>query len=277
MGYNSFLRSPKKEEQQVPDATHVTEFNDTEESYAHGGDQIDLMDELEGILGFENEEKFPGNNKIHGHLSWEWDFMDLESGFHNEEEEDEEDEREQKLVYNTGKYFEEESEYDSLQDVAVKKEKLGFWEDDEKQRVSLNLNLNYQDVLDAWSDRRPLWADDSSISMASNGYYMGEVPVMEEERTRREASVLRYKEKRQTRLFSKKIRYQVRKLNADKRPRLKVCPPPHHSSFIIISFLSFFLSLLLLLYYMYYIMYSNLDITDCYFWLLQGRFVKRVS
>ncbi|KAK3009240.1 hypothetical protein RJ639_015112 [Escallonia herrerae] len=50
---------------------------------------------------------------------------------------------------------------------------------------------------------------------------MGEVPVMEEEKTRREASVLRYKEKRQTRLFSKKIRYEVRKLNADKRPRLK--------------------------------------------------------
>lgn len=51
----------------------------------------------------------------------------------------------------------------------------------------------------------------------------GEVPVMEEERNmRREASVLRYKEKRQNRLFSKKIRYQVRKLNADKRPRFKV-------------------------------------------------------
>lgn len=44
----------------------------------------------------------------------------------------------------------------------------------------------------------------------------------EETSTRREASVLRYKEKRQSRLFSKKIRYQVRKLNADKRPRLKV-------------------------------------------------------
>lgn len=56
-----------------------------------------------------------------------------------------------------------------------------------------------------------------------NMVQMGEVPVMEEERsTRREASVLRYKEKRQSRLFSKKIRYQVRKLNADKRPRLKV-------------------------------------------------------
>lgn len=38
----------------------------------------------------------------------------------------------------------------------------------------------------------------------------------------REASVQRYKEKRRNRLFSKKIRYQVRKLNADRRPRMKV-------------------------------------------------------
>lgn len=38
----------------------------------------------------------------------------------------------------------------------------------------------------------------------------------------REASVKRYKEKRQNRLFSKRIRYQVRKINAEKRPRLKV-------------------------------------------------------
>ena len=38
----------------------------------------------------------------------------------------------------------------------------------------------------------------------------------------RQASVLRYKEKRQSRLFSKRIRYEVRKLNAEKRPRMKV-------------------------------------------------------
>ena len=40
----------------------------------------------------------------------------------------------------------------------------------------------------------------------------------------REAIVLRYKEKRRNRLFSnsKRIRYQVRKLNADQRPRMKV-------------------------------------------------------
>lgn len=38
----------------------------------------------------------------------------------------------------------------------------------------------------------------------------------------REASVQRYKEKRRSRLFSKTIRYEVRKLNAEKRPRIKV-------------------------------------------------------
>ena len=37
----------------------------------------------------------------------------------------------------------------------------------------------------------------------------------------REARVSRYREKRRTRWFSKKIRYEVRKLNAEKRPRMK--------------------------------------------------------
>lgn len=37
----------------------------------------------------------------------------------------------------------------------------------------------------------------------------------------REARVSRYRAKRRTRLFSKKIRYEVRKLNAEKRPRMK--------------------------------------------------------
>ncbi|KAL3526115.1 hypothetical protein ACH5RR_014487 [Cinchona calisaya] len=51
-----------------------------------------------------------------------------------------------------------------------------------------------------------------------------EVVVAREEESKagqREACVQRYKEKRQNRLFSKRIRYQVRKLNAEKRPRLK--------------------------------------------------------
>ncbi|KAJ6315318.1 hypothetical protein OIU78_018746 [Salix suchowensis] len=182
MKYNSFLRSPKKEEQEVPD-TVVTQFSNVKEE-AYGNGEIDVTDELEGIFGIEHDEML-SNDNMFGRLSW--DFMDLED---------------------TGKVIKEES--------------IGFGDGDEKGVcLNLNLNLNYQEVMEAWSDRAPLLAADHSLPMASNDNYMGEVPVMEEDRTRREASVLRYKEKRQTRLFSKKIRYQVRKLNAEKRPRLK--------------------------------------------------------
>ena len=38
----------------------------------------------------------------------------------------------------------------------------------------------------------------------------------------RKARVNRYREKRRNRLFSKKVRYEVRKLNAERRPRIKV-------------------------------------------------------
>lgn len=72
---------------------------------------------------------------------------------------------------------------------------------------------------------------------------------------RREASVMRYKEKRQNRLFSKTIRYQVRKLNAEKRPRIKV---PNYSLTIF--------------------PYHELDVdhvSNNFLTFLQGRFVKR--
>lgn len=203
MRYNSLLISPKKEEQQVPD-TILTKFSDAKQVYGH--EDMDIM-ELEGFLGIEeeDEEKIPGKSMCGaGHLNW--DFMDWEEEFPLGEEEDEQL-GEQK--------FNEEDHYGKV----IKREDFGFGDGNEKM-MSLNLNLNYQEVLEAWSDRGSLWADDCSLSF-KNTSYMGEVPVMEEEKTRREASVLRYKEKRQTRLFSKKIRYQVRKLNADKRPRLK--------------------------------------------------------
>ncbi|TXG74461.1 hypothetical protein EZV62_003040 [Acer yangbiense] len=225
MGYHSFLISPKQEEQQVPDTINDTEFVDIKDikesssttTYDDANKEMDIniMDELEGIWGIDDESEenlSRSESKVvlqGSHHQLNWDFMEWE-GFLEEEEQEEEEEEE-----------EEESDF------IVKKENIDFWVADDdhekkKKKKCLKLNLNYQEVLDAWSDRGPLWADDCSLSMASNGSYMGEVPVMaEEERTRREASVLRYKEKRQTRLFSKKIRYQVRKLNADKRPRLK--------------------------------------------------------
>ncbi|KAJ9128414.1 hypothetical protein P3X46_035059 [Hevea brasiliensis] len=85
----------------------------------------------------------------------------------------------------------------------------------------LLLKLNYDGVLDAWSDRGSPFSDDLWGSEGNDfSAKLAEMDIFSENGIR-EASVLRYKEKRLTRLFSKKIRYQVRKVNADQRPRMK--------------------------------------------------------
>ncbi|KAJ4912032.1 CCT motif family protein [Raphanus sativus] len=109
---------------------------------------------------------------------------------------------------------------------------------------SLALKLDYEQIMEAWPDKGTLYVDGEPPQTvpdlhASTDVYTGggdagnlwAVPEMEMEmemetteslwRGHREASLLRYKEKRQSRLFSKRIRYQVRKLNAEKRPRVK--------------------------------------------------------
>ncbi|XP_022755482.1 protein CHLOROPLAST IMPORT APPARATUS 2 isoform X2 [Durio zibethinus] len=84
-----------------------------------------------------------------------------------------------------------------------------------KPSPGLQLKLNYDEVVNAWSDRGSPFSEESPGS---------EVPgndVYTDLFWEREASVLRYKERRRTGLFSKKIRYQVRNVNADRRPRMK--------------------------------------------------------
>ncbi|KAL8149401.1 protein CHLOROPLAST IMPORT APPARATUS 2-like [Apium graveolens] len=86
------------------------------------------------------------------------------------------------------------------------------------------LKLNYDKVMEAWSDRGSPFPDEISGSESSgNDIYarLAQIDLFSELGGVREASVQRYKEKRRNRLFSKKIRYQVRKLNADRRPRMK--------------------------------------------------------
>ncbi|XP_060172136.1 protein CHLOROPLAST IMPORT APPARATUS 2-like isoform X1 [Lycium barbarum] len=93
-----------------------------------------------------------------------------------------------------------------------------------KQKSELLLKLNFDDVLNAWSDKESPFADDMPGSeVAGNDVQarLAQIDLFSENGGIREASVLRYKEKRRTRLFSKKIRYQVRKVNADRRPRMK--------------------------------------------------------
>ncbi|KAL9317130.1 hypothetical protein ACSQ67_013647 [Phaseolus vulgaris] len=99
--------------------------------------------------------------------------------------------------------------------------------------------LDYESVINAWASQKSPWTTPHKPNldpdecwhhcMESCGTGMddpyGEVggfgihPMIND--GGREARVSRYREKRRTRLFSKKIRYEVRKLNAEKRPRMK--------------------------------------------------------
>ncbi|KAG5041699.1 hypothetical protein GLYMA_05G233700v4 [Glycine max] len=92
------------------------------------------------------------------------------------------------------------------------------------------LRLNYDEVITAWSSQGsspwttsnpPKFNSDYDFSLGLSGVG-GEVRSLRGHLDGgREARVSRYREKRRTRLFAKKIRYEVRKLNAEKRPRMK--------------------------------------------------------
>ncbi|XP_014509899.1 protein CHLOROPLAST IMPORT APPARATUS 2 isoform X2 [Vigna radiata var. radiata] len=93
-----------------------------------------------------------------------------------------------------------------------------------KPKQGLMLKLNYEDVRSAWSHRGIPFADDSPLADLPETDVtarLSQIDLWWDNGGVREASVQRYKEKRRTRLFSKKIRYQVRKVNADRRPRMK--------------------------------------------------------
>ncbi|KAL5699569.1 hypothetical protein ACHQM5_030451 [Ranunculus cassubicifolius] len=90
--------------------------------------------------------------------------------------------------------------------------------------LNLFLKLNYEKVLKDWSDRGSPFSDDILGTESSESdaiARLAQIDLFPENGGVREASVLRYREKRRSRLFSKKIRYQVRKVNADRRPRMK--------------------------------------------------------
>ncbi|XP_009356271.2 zinc finger protein CONSTANS-LIKE 6-like [Pyrus x bretschneideri] len=107
---------------------------------------------------------------------------------------------------------------------------------DNSKKRKMILRLDYEAVITAWDgspwtsgDRPDFDSECLPDYMGACGaelhYPYGEMnglgvhPAMVD--GGREARVSRYREKRRTRLFSKKIRYEVRKLNAEKRPRMK--------------------------------------------------------
>ncbi|KAK1423160.1 hypothetical protein QVD17_18455 [Tagetes erecta] len=107
---------------------------------------------------------------------------------------------------------------------------------DKKKRI---LKLDFEGIIAAWNEQRSPWttgdrpefdADDCWPECMGgcgimNHHPYGDMGMMTGNPAMldggREARVSRYREKRRTRLFSKKIRYEVRKLNAEKRPRMK--------------------------------------------------------
>ncbi|PWA73932.1 CCT domain-containing protein [Artemisia annua] len=104
------------------------------------------------------------------------------------------------------------------------KAKKASGEKKKKKCDKLMLKLNYDDVLNAWSDKASPLPEEFSGSESPGGDIhsrLAQIDLFSENGGIREASVMRYKEKKRTRLFSKKIRYQVRKVNADRRPRSK--------------------------------------------------------
>ncbi|WOK94294.1 zinc finger protein CONSTANS-LIKE 16-like [Canna indica] len=111
-------------------------------------------------------------------------------------------------------------------------------EEFEEVTKKTKLRLDYESVIAAWSrhgaspwtdGERPdinlesCWPEHLDVLMGEGGSVGGDGDMGEEGQVDegRQAKVTRYREKRQMRLFSKKIRYEVRKLNAEKRPRIK--------------------------------------------------------
>uniref|UniRef100_A0A0E0AQ86 CCT domain-containing protein n=1 Tax=Oryza glumipatula TaxID=40148 RepID=A0A0E0AQ86_9ORYZ len=110
---------------------------------------------------------------------------------------------------------------------------------------SLLLKLDYEEILAAWAGRGSLYiggaaaatataggADNAAAELELDSVFV-EVSASPEpaaaavawsvaEPAARAEKVRRYKEKRQGRLFAKRIRYEVRRLNAVRRPRLKL-------------------------------------------------------
>ncbi|CAJ1977536.1 unnamed protein product [Sphenostylis stenocarpa] len=122
-------------------------------------------------------------------------------------------------------------------DKGNEEEELG--ENVEGKRKKISLQLDYEAVIIAWASQKSPWTTAHKPKLDPDECWhqcmetygtaihhpYGEVggfgihPVIID--GGREARVSRYREKRRTRLFSKKIRYEVRKLNAEKRPRMK--------------------------------------------------------
>ncbi|EPS73837.1 hypothetical protein M569_00919 [Genlisea aurea] len=129
------------------------------------------------------------------------------------------------LVMNENHQIDEKS----IDDLPVPVVPCGGEEYEEDDTKTTFLKLDLDGILSAWNSRNTPWITGQKPDSKSIDFWpdffgttaaRGDVWAAGGDGGR-EARVSRYREKRRTRLFSKKIRYEVRKLNAEKRPRMK--------------------------------------------------------
>ncbi|GJX96515.1 hypothetical protein Tco_0352313 [Tanacetum coccineum] len=143
MRHSSMLKPPKIVEHIVPDSIFNDFFERNDDNpyltIKDGGN-----DHGEGVM-----------SSTYGEINWdhliEWDDFsvnkeDQDSGVCDQ---DKSENIESSMVNSIGN---------------VKRENNGIWEQNEDQdhdnKMCLNLSLNYQEVMNAWSDRGPCWAND---------------------------------------------------------------------------------------------------------------------
>ncbi|CAO2841714.1 unnamed protein product [Amaranthus hypochondriacus] len=216
----------------LPTETELAEFGDVESLLEQENDEVVKMDDLifnldhgcfpEVKIEEEGEISISTSNNNNNHCYFDWS-NDVES---------------QMLNFDLNYGVEEEEELEK--NVVVPKEENYYEESNNNNEINLEesnykrrkilLRLNYEEVINAWASlgcsspwttgRRPEFDLDHDGWPNCMGA-LGPTGNVKGDNEGREARVLRYREKRRTRLFSKKIRYQVRKLNAEKRPRFK--------------------------------------------------------
>ncbi|CAH8327082.1 unnamed protein product [Eruca vesicaria subsp. sativa] len=141
--------------------------------------------------------------------------------------------------YEYSQKTEEEDVNKNIIDVEVN-EMSGSVKEEKNETVHM-LRLDYESVISTWGGQGTPWtaheppqvdlnmlccSTDSMVESGGEAHHHNHfrglgLHMRDAGSGGREARVSRYREKRRTRLFSKKIRYEVRKLNAEKRPRMK--------------------------------------------------------
>ncbi|CAH2036211.1 unnamed protein product [Thlaspi arvense] len=232
------VRSEKKPEQEIDDERRRREDPRVPEIGGEGmftipetnedDDDDDLTSLVPEFQGFIEMEFFLSNHDGSEDTMRQFNFEDeidaVEDLCYNEEE--------GKTKPDGDEAFPEQSLMSSKKDhgnaiaITTKTEENEDDESNAKQRNML-LRLNYENVIAAWDkqEESPRGATRNQFEFNNTSNFQLVPPGIEgkkmSSRSEREARVWRYRDKKKNRLFEKKIRYEVRKVNADKRPRMK--------------------------------------------------------